>query len=122
MAACTLCAFAVVLHQGDDPAAMTPKARTVAFVVLACSQLFHSFNCRNLKQSLFKIRIWTNPQLVLATGVSFSVQIAVVHFPFLQQAFKTTPLSLNEWGAILFISSLPLWLVEIGKAVAGRRG
>ena len=84
----------------------------MAFIVLACSQLVHAFNCRNLKISLFKLGIAGNPKLIAAVTVSFLVQVAVVYVPFLQTAFKTVPLSLKDWALILAISSVPLWIVE----------
>ena len=120
MAACALGAYAFVWHQSggpsDDPETLR-KARTVAFIVLACSQLFHSFNCRNLKESLFKIGPFGNMKLVAAVSISFLVQVAVVHVPLLQGWFRTQPLTVSEWGWVLLVSSIPLWGVELAKAV-----
>ncbi|MFC1766736.1 cation-translocating P-type ATPase, partial [Planctomycetota bacterium] len=114
MATCCLVAFLYVLKVEAGGIA---RARTAAFIVLACSQLAHSFNCRNLKQSIFKIGLWTNPQLVGAVTLSFLVQVAVVYVPLLQKAFKTVPLSLGDWVSILLISSVPLWVVEFTKSI-----
>ena len=67
------------------------RARTAALATLACSQLFHAFNCRSMQESLFKLGIFTNPQLVYATGLSFVLQMAIIYVPFLQPVFKTEP-------------------------------
>jgi P-type Ca2+ transporter type 2C len=119
MAACALGAYIFARHHyGDlDPEIMLRRSRTVAFVVLACSQLFHSFNCRNLRESLFKIGPFGNMKLVAAVSISFGVQVAVVHIPLMQGWFRTEALTATEWVWVLLVSSIPLWGVELGKAV-----
>ncbi len=117
IAACTLMAFSFVLFVEDEG---LERARTAAFVVLACSQLFHSYNCRSQTESLFKVGVFTNKNLILATGVSFALQMAVVYMPPLQTVFKTEPLSLLDWVLVVAISSLPLWGAEAYKAIRRR--
>jgi len=112
IAFCSLLAFVFVLFIEKEGIV---RARTAAFIVLACSQLFHSFNCRSTTESLFKLGVFTNKKLVLATFVSFLLQIMVVYTPFLQKVFKTEPLELFDWGLVLGISSLPLWAMEVWK-------
>lgn len=114
IAVCSLLAFCFVLFIEKEG---IERARTAAFIVLACSQLFHSFNCRSMTESLFKIGIFTNKKLILATGVSFLLQMAVVYIPFLQKIFKTEPLGLFDWVLVVLISSFPLWAMEAVKAV-----
>ncbi|MCX5706686.1 MAG: calcium-transporting P-type ATPase, PMR1-type [Candidatus Omnitrophica bacterium] len=117
IAFCSLLAFVFVLYiekGGID------RARTAAFIVLSCSQLFHAFNCRSMKESLFKLGIFTNKKLILANSVSFALQMAVVYVPFLQQVFKTEALGLFDWFLVIGISSFPLWAVEAWKALANR--
>jgi len=111
---CSLGAFLFVLlyeHEGIG------RARTAALATLACSQLFHAFNCRSMKESLFKLKIFSNPQLVYATGLSFVLQMAIIYVPFLQPVFKTEPMSGLDLGMIIVFSSLPLWLMELVKAL-----
>jgi len=112
IAFCSLLAFSLVLFIEKEG---LNRARTAAFVVLACSQLFHSFNCRSMVESLFKLGIFTNKNLVYATSVSFILQMSVVYVPFLQKVFKTEPLSLFDWILVVGISSFPLWGMEIVK-------
>jgi len=112
IAFCSLLAFVFVLYIEKESIA---RARTAAFIVLACSQLFHSFNCRSMTVSLFKLGLFTNKKLILATAISFLLQMAVVYVPFLQKVFKTEALGLFDWFLVLGISSLPLWAVEVGK-------
>jgi Ca2+-transporting ATPase len=112
IAFCSLLAFSFVLffeRQGIG------RARTAAFIVLSCSQLFHSFNCRNERESIFKIGFLTNKKLILAVLASFFLQMAAVYLPFLQTIFKTEPLGVFDWGLVVIISSFPLWAMEIVK-------
>jgi Ca2+-transporting ATPase len=112
IAICSLLAFSFVLFIEKES---IERARTAAFIVLAVSQLFHSFNCRSQTASLFKIGLFTNKKLLLATGVSFLLQMAVVYMPFLQKVFKTEPLLIFDWFLVFAISSFPLWAMEILK-------
>ena len=93
------------------------RARTAALATLACSQLFHAFNCRSMQASLFKLGVFTNPQLVGAVAVSFLLQMAIIYMPFFQPIFKTQALSLVDLGMIMVFSTLPLWTMEIVKAL-----
>ena len=117
IALCSLLAFSFVLFVEKEGIG---RARTAAFIVLACSQLFHAFNCRSMTESLFKIGILTNKKLILATVVSFLVQMLAVYVPLLQKVFKTEPLGGFDWLLVIAISSLPLWAMEIVKKLNQR--
>jgi P-type Ca2+ transporter type 2C len=119
IAFCSLVAFYFVMFIENEGLA---RARTAAFVVLACSQLFHAFNCRSQTVSLFKLGIFTNTKLLLAAGISFGLQMMVVYVPFFQTVFKTEPLMVFDWCMVIVISSLPLWATEIIKAIIKRTG
>jgi P-type Ca2+ transporter type 2C len=53
--------------------------------------------------------------------LSLCLQAAVVHAPFLQNAFRSTSLSGNDWLVCALIGSSVLWLREIEKFVRRRR-
>ncbi|OGF45458.1 MAG: calcium-translocating P-type ATPase, SERCA-type [Candidatus Firestonebacteria bacterium RIFOXYC2_FULL_39_67] len=118
IAFCSLLAYVFVLYVEKESIS---RARTAAFIVLAVSQLFHSFNCRSMTESLFKLGIFTNKKLLLAAFISFLMMMVVVYVPFLQKVFKTVPLGLFDWLLVLVISSFPLWAVELWKAVVRKR-
>ncbi len=90
-------------------------ARTVAFCVMVISQLFHSFNCRNARRSLFKIGVFTNNKLLLATGISLAIQVAIVYTPFFEDIFRVRPLGLKDWITVFAFSSLIFVIMEIIK-------
>jgi Ca2+-transporting ATPase len=94
-----------------------PYARTMAFVVLAASQLFYSLSMRNFKKSIFKIGLFSNRILVLAIIVGILLQLVVISIPFLANAFGVQNLSLEDWGIVIGFSLIPLLVNEIMKRV-----
>jgi P-type Ca2+ transporter type 2C len=119
IAFCSLLAFYLVYFvekEGID------RARTASFIVLACSQLFHAFNCRSSHESIFTLGFFTNSKLVYATLISFLLQMSVVYIPFMQVVFKTQSLGWFDWVMVLTISSFPLWAMEIIKLFRRRAG
>jgi len=116
IAACSLLAFWFVLYVENEG---IERARTACFIVLACSQLFHSFNCRSQRESIFTLGFFTNSKLVGAVLISFLLQISVVYVPALQVVFKTQSLTAFDWVLVLVISTFPLVAMEIIK-LAGR--
>jgi magnesium-transporting ATPase (P-type) len=91
-------------------------ARTAAFTVLVLAQLFHSFVARSKSRSAFHGAL-ANRWLWAAVALSFLLQVAVVHLPFLNAAFGTTPLDLGEWLYCIAMASSILWVTEVEKLV-----
>jgi len=117
IAFCTLLAFWFVLRLEHESLG---RARTAAFIVLSCTQLFHAFNCRSQRESIFKIGVFTNMKLVLAVLASLALQMAVVSLPFARIVFKTQMLKPFDWFLVIFLSSLPLWAMELYKLIKHR--
>ncbi|HET6850494.1 MAG TPA: cation-transporting P-type ATPase, partial [Gaiellales bacterium] len=96
------------------------KARTMAFTTLVLAQLFNCFNARSDRTSAFH-RLFTNRYLWAAIALSALLQIAVVQLSFLNNAFDTTPLGLQEWLICLALASIVLWADEAKKLIQRRR-
>jgi Ca2+-transporting ATPase len=79
-------------------------ARTMAFTTLVLSQLFHVFDCRSEKYSLFELGFFSNPFLVGAVSCSIIMHLMVIYVPFFQPVFKTFPLDITNWVIIIAIS------------------
>lgn len=90
-------------------------AQTMAFAVLAMSELVHAYNVRSNKESIFKLKFKTNMVLVLATLVSLLLMIVVLGIPALQGMFEVAELSLTNWIWVILLSLAPLTIVEIMK-------
>ena len=95
------------------------EARTMAFTTLVLAQLFNCFNARSDRTSAFH-RLFTNRLLWGAIALSALLQVAVVQLPFLNDAFDTAPLGLEEWLICVGLASVVLWADE-GKKLVERR-
>ncbi|MDM7915739.1 MAG: cation-translocating P-type ATPase, partial [Candidatus Eisenbacteria bacterium] len=91
-------------------------AQTMAFTTLMLFQVWNVFNARSDERSAFR-GFFHNRWLWAALAVSVASQVAVVHVPFLQAAFQTAPLRLEDWAVCAAVASSVLWVREIGKAL-----
>lgn len=89
--------------------------QTMAFFVLSLSQVVQSFNMRS-EHSLFKIGFFTNKRLNIACLISAAL-IALVLFTPLSTAFQLISLDLNAYLIGLALSFVPLFAMEISKAL-----
>jgi magnesium-transporting ATPase (P-type) len=92
------------------------NARTAAFTVLVFAQLFNCFNARSEGASAFR-GLFANRWLWAAVVLSLALQVAVVHVPFLNVAFGTVPLALEQWLVCAAMGSVVLWVAELRKLV-----
>jgi len=90
-------------------------ARTMAFVVLAASQLFYSFSKRSDTKSIFQVGLFSNKLLVGAVIAGLVLQFASISIPFLASAFKVHNLSLTDWGVVIGLALIPLIINEVIK-------
>jgi magnesium-transporting ATPase (P-type) len=121
MAAATLLTIDMGLPGGLIEGSNTlTHARTMAFTTLVLAQLFNCFNARSEHVSAFH-NLFTNPLLWGAIGLSLLLQVAVVHLPFLNRPFGTTPLSAGDWLLCTAMASTVLWANELRKLVTRAR-
>jgi calcium-translocating P-type ATPase len=120
MAVATLAAVDLHLPGGLVPGEESlDTARTAGFSVLVLTQLFNALNARSETVSAFH-GFFGNAWLWGAIGLSAALQVAVVHVPFLNDAFSTTPLSAGQWVTCVLLASTVLWFSEARKLVLRR--
>ncbi len=90
-------------------------AQTMAFAVLALSELVHVFNLRSNKDSIFKVGFLTNKILLGAIAISASIMLIVLNIPALHGIFEIKMLTLREVGIVTLLSFAPLTIVEVFK-------
>jgi len=95
--------------------------QTMVFTVLTLSQLGHVLAIRTEKDSLFSVGIFSNPMLLFAVLLTFTLQMATIYVPAFNSIFKTEPLSMHELALCLALSSVVFIAVEIEKWLI-RRG
>lgn len=89
--------------------------QTMAFAVLAFSQLIHAYNVRSNSKSIFTIGPFTNVRLIQATALSALLQLSVLVIPGLNRLFKVTTLDASHWLMVVGLSLAPLLIVELVK-------
>lgn len=90
---------------------------TMAFLVLAISQLFHALNQRSNTDSVFTKGNGNNIYLFFAMIISTLIIAVILVIPALREFFSLTTLNVNEWMVVLGFSLLPLLLVEVTKLI-----
>jgi Ca2+-transporting ATPase len=98
---CTIVSFAITLVFFEGNLRL---GRTVALCTLVMSQLFHVFECKSERHSVFQVGFLNNIYLVLAVISSTIMLILTVYNPWLQSIFKTQGLTLIQWGIVMAFS------------------
>ena len=91
--------------------------QTMAFCVLAFSQLVHVFNVRDNKTSIFKTGIFSNKQLILAVLASAALMLGILLIPALRHVFSIPVLPVGNILEIVILSIMPLIVVELFKLI-----
>ncbi len=89
--------------------------QTMAFSVLALSQLVHVFNIRDNKNSIFKTKPFNNMKLILAILVSALLMITILLIPTLRQIFSIWALPVENILEVICLVFAPIIIVEIFK-------
>ena len=112
----TLAAFVLGLAtEGVAPEEKVAIGETMAFTVLALSELVHVFNIRNNKESIFKTNPFNNGKLILAIVVSAALMIMVLVVPALREVFGIAVLPIHKLEETIALVISPLIIVEIFK-------
>ena len=106
-----------VLASGEAGAAV---GNTMAFATLTLCQLFHAFDVRSDRRSLFDVGIFSNSAMVKAFFIGLALQLAVLLLPPLQTVFQVVSLNGVQWITVLALSVLPLFCCETVKWVRRR--
>ncbi len=111
----TLIAFILGLSTEGDSAYKIRVAQTMAFSVLALSELVHVFNVRNNQESIFKGNPFNNSKLILAIGISALLMLVVLFVPGLREIFDLEVLPKDQLIETILLIFSPLLVVEVFK-------
>ena len=89
---------------------------TMAFLTMSMCEIFHSFNLRSARKSVFTLK-GQNKVLWAAMLGSLLLTTLVIEVPFLATAFGFTTIGLTEYGISLALAVLVIPVVEIVKAI-----
>ena len=88
---------------------------TMAFLTMSMCEIFHSFNMRSRRQSLFKLNK-QNLWLWGSAAMALLLTTVVIEIPALAALFEFTTISLKEYGIAMGLAILIIPIVEIVKA------
>ena len=89
---------------------------TMAFLTMSMCEIFHSFNLRSQRKSIFVLKT-QNKVLWAAMIGSLILTTVLLEVPFLANAFGFVPVGLAEYGVALALGFLVIPIVEIVKLI-----
>jgi Ca2+-transporting ATPase len=108
--------FAWALNSGRSQA----EAMTMTFVSLVLIQFFKAYNYRSDRLSVWH-KPFSNKWLNLSILWEIGLLVLIIYVPFLQGAFSTYSLPLEDWILILVLAFTIVPVLELAKWM-GRRG
>ena len=100
----------------EMPHGVSEDGMTMAFLTMSMCEIFHSFNMRSQRGSIFKVH-GHNKVLWGAMLGSLVLTTVVLEVPFIANAFGFTPISLPEYLVALGLSIVVIPVVEIVKLI-----
>ena len=98
----------------EMPKGVSDDGMTMAFLTMSMCEIFHSFNMRSQRKSVFSLPSH-NKVLWGAMLGSLMLTTAVLEIPVLANAFGFTPVSWPEYGIALALAFLVIPVVELVK-------
>ncbi len=90
-------------------------ALTMAFATLGLLQLFHAFNSKTVRQSLFKVGLFRNRTFNWAILLAFILLGVTILVPGFNSLFHVTSLTPIQWVTVLLAGFSIIVIVEIVK-------
>ena len=103
--------FAALRAAGESGHGMT-----MAFLAMSMCEIFHSFNLRSQRKSIFSLKT-QNKVLWAAMLGSLLLTTLVIEVPFIANAFGFTPIGLTEYGISIGLAILVIPVVELVKLI-----
>ncbi len=98
----------------EIPKGISPDGITMAFLTMSMCEIFHSFNLRSQRKSVFSLRSH-NKVLWAAMLGSLLLTTAVIEVPFIAAAFGFTTIGFTEYAIAMGLAVLVIPVVEIVK-------
>ena len=103
--------FAALRAAGESGHGMT-----MAFLTMSMCEIFHSFNLRSQRKSIFSLK-GQNVVLWAAMIGSLLLTTLVLEVPFIANAFGFTTIGWDEYGIALLLAILVIPIVEVVKLI-----
>ena len=104
------------MESGVWEIANSADGMTMAFLTLSLVEIFHSFNMRSRRKSIFAMK-YHNKMLWGSMALSLVLTTAVIYVPFLANAFGFETISIMEYGVAVLLAFSILPIMEIIKFI-----
>ena len=114
----TLAAYFIghFLESGRWEITNSPDGITMAFLTMSMAEIFHSFNMRSQKGSIFGLKK-QNIYLFGSMFIALILTAGVIYIPFFATLFNFTTISLTEYAIAMGLAITIIPIVEIIKII-----
>lgn len=109
------------LSMGLSEAQAIMKAQTMAVTTVIMFQIFYMLNCRSLRDSIFRIGLFSNPTVYVGIVALLILQAAFIYAPPLQQVFQTTALGWQDLLLAAVVGAIILPVISFEKWLKSRK-
>ena len=88
-------------------------------MLMVLFEIFHIGNSRSETVSAFRIPPWTNPVLLIGSGMAFGLHLLAMHWPATQQVLGVAPLAFRDFAMMGCLATSVLVVMELHKLALG---
>ncbi|MFB9947217.1 cation-translocating P-type ATPase [Rhizobium puerariae] len=103
--------FYWLLQQGYE----VSQARNMLLLLFVLFENVQTFTSRSEHRSVFSLKFFGNPLLLLAVVSAQALHIAAMYMPWFRDTLELAPISLAEWAMMLLAASSILVVTELDK-------
>lgn len=106
---------------GLTEAQVVSEAQTMAVTTVILFQIFYMQSCRSLKESVFRIGLFTNKSVFFGVAAVLALQALFIYAPPMQAIFSTFPLSVQALAVSAGVGAIILPVISVEKFIRNRR-
>jgi len=124
---CLMYTLALIRHTGSEIGFGGTEeelwaATTVAYLYIVSAELLRAYTCRSLRDSVWKIGVFSNDWMQKSVGVGFVGAVLFAVIPELNEALGFVQVSGEDWAYILGLAWVPCIAEEIVKWIYRQSG
>jgi Ca2+-transporting ATPase len=96
------------------------EARTMVVGVIVILEIFYLLNCRSLTHSMRTVGFFSNPWVLVGSGVMLAAQLLFTYVPVMNRLFHSAPLNAEMWLHIFVVGLLAFAFVGLEKWIRAR--
>lgn len=109
--------YVYLLGLGYEP----QLVKTFIFACFGTWTLFLVFPVRNLRKNIWQFNFFSNPRLLIGTGIGFVSMLTAVYLPILQELLKTVSLPPIWFLGVIVFGILDIAIIELGKFILRKK-